>query len=115
MLSHYVEYKKEINKRYKLINLEENMKKVLATTMATLLFGLSFPVNTFASPNNPLGMDNLQTRPSADLDIKDPGIKILDKDDRLIEKNQNQGEEKGQENKKIKFQKAKLLVLLAVT
>lgn len=28
------------------------MKKVLATTMATLLFGLSFPVNTFALPNN---------------------------------------------------------------
>ena len=32
--------------------MEENMKKVLATTMATLLFGLSFPVNTFALPNN---------------------------------------------------------------
>lgn len=28
------------------------MKKVLATTMATLLFGLSFPVNTFALPNS---------------------------------------------------------------
>ena len=28
------------------------MKKVLATTMATLLFGLSFPVNTFALPDN---------------------------------------------------------------
>lgn len=27
-------------------------EKVLATTMATLLFGLSFPVNTFALPNN---------------------------------------------------------------
>ena len=104
MLSLYVEYKKEINKRYKLINLEENMKKVLATTMATLLFGLSFPVNTFASPNNLVGMNNLPTRPSTDLDIKDPGIKILDRDDRLIENQnqkskQNQGEEKGQGNK----------------
>lgn len=28
------------------------MKKVVATTMATLLFGLSFPVNTFALPDN---------------------------------------------------------------
>lgn len=104
MLSNYVEYKKEINKRYKLINLEENMKKVLATTMATLLFGLSFPVNTFASPNNLVGMNNLPTIPSTDLDIKDPGIKILDRDDRLIENQnqeskQNQGEEKSQGNK----------------
>ena len=94
MLSLYVEYKREINKRYKLINLEENMKKVLATTMATLLFGLSFPVNTFASPNNLVGMNNLPTRPSTDLDIKDPGIKILDRDDKLIENYQNQ-ENKG--------------------
>lgn len=84
------------------------MKKVLATTMATLLFGLSFPVNAFASPNNLAGMNNLPTRSSTDIDIKDPGIKILDRDDRLIEKNQNQenqegkqnrGEEKGQGNK----------------
>lgn len=104
MLSLYVEYKKEINKRYKLINLEENMKKVLATTMATLLFGLSFPVNTFASPNKPVGMDELPTRSSGELDIKDSGIKILDRDDRLIENQnqeskQNQGEEKSQGNK----------------
>lgn len=80
------------------------MKKVLATTMATLLFGLSFPVNTFASPNKPAGMDELPKRSSGELDIKDLGIKILDRDDRLIENQnqeskQNQGEEKGQRHK----------------
>lgn len=34
------------------------MKKVLATTMATLLFGLSFPVNTFALPDNDVSVNS---------------------------------------------------------
>ena len=34
------------------------MKKVLATTMATLLFGLSFPVNTFALPDNEVSVNS---------------------------------------------------------
>lgn len=34
------------------------MKKVVATTMATLLFGLSFPVNTFALPDNEVSVNS---------------------------------------------------------
>ena len=34
------------------------MKKVLATIMATLLFGLSFPVNTFALPDNDVSVNS---------------------------------------------------------
>lgn len=34
------------------------MKKVVATTMATLLFGLSFPVNAFALPDNEVSVNS---------------------------------------------------------
>ncbi len=92
VLSHYVEYKKEINKRYKLINLEENMKKVLATTMATLLFGLSFPANTFALPNNVGGLESTIVE---DINLDDYKNMIFDKDPKSIAGQENQ---KGQEN-----------------
>ena len=71
------------------------MKKVLATTMATLLFGLSFPVNTFALPDNdvsansqvlekvslPNGGDGSQSEAGADNKAKEDTIakKIEDK------------------------------------
>ena len=68
--------------------MEENMKKVLATTMATLLFGLSFPVNTFALPDNdvsansqvlekvslPNGGDSSQSEAGADNKAKEDTI-----------------------------------------
>ena len=68
--------------------MEENMKKVLATTMATLLFGLSFPVNTFALPDNdvsansqviekvslPNGGDGSQSEAGADNKAKEDTI-----------------------------------------
>lgn len=64
------------------------MKKVLATTMATLLFGLSFPVNTFALPDNdvsansqvlekvslPNGGDGFQSEAGADNKAKEDTI-----------------------------------------
>ncbi|MFR4815366.1 stalk domain-containing protein [Peptoniphilus sp.] len=64
------------------------MKKVLATTMATLLFGLSFPVNTFALPDNdvsansqvlekvslPNGGDSSQSEAGADNKAKEDTI-----------------------------------------
>lgn len=64
------------------------MKKVLATTMATLLFGLSFPVNTFALPDNdvransqvlekvslPNGGDGSQSEAGADNKAKEDTI-----------------------------------------
>ena len=71
------------------------MKKVVATTMATLLFGLSFPVNTFALPDNevsansqilekvsqPNGGDGPQSGADADNKAKEDTIakKIEDK------------------------------------
>ena len=68
--------------------MEENVKKVLATTMATLLFGLSFPVNTFALPDNdvsansqvlekvslPNGGDSSQSEAGADNKAKEDTI-----------------------------------------
>lgn len=64
------------------------MKKVLATTMATLLFGLSFPFNTFALPDNdvsansqvlekvslPNGGDSSQSEAGADNKAKEDTI-----------------------------------------
>lgn len=98
MLSHYVEYKKEINKRYKLINLEENMKKVLATTMATLLFGFSFPVNTFALPNNTEG---LESNIIEDFNVKKFNGRIIDRDPNFRLAGENNRQQSADNNRQI--------------
>lgn len=53
------------------------MKKVVATTMATLLFGLSFPVNTFALPNN---TGELESNIVEDFNVKKFNGRIIDRD-----------------------------------
>ena len=53
------------------------MKKVVATTMATLLFGLSFPVNTFALPNN---TGKLESNIVEDFNVKKFNGRIIDRD-----------------------------------
>ena len=68
------------------------MKKVLATTMATLLFGLSFPANTFALPNNVGGLESTIVE---DINLDDYKNMIFDKDPKSIAGQENQ---KGQEN-----------------
>lgn len=65
------------------------MKKVVATTMATLLFGLSFPVKTFALPNN---TEELESKIVEDFNVKKYSGKIIDRDPnfRLASVNNNQ-------------------------
>lgn len=53
------------------------MKKVVATTMATLLFGLSFPAKSFALPNN---TEELESKIVEDFNVKKYSEKIIDKD-----------------------------------
>ncbi|MEQ3347600.1 stalk domain-containing protein [Peptoniphilus senegalensis] len=53
------------------------MKKVVATTMATLLFGLSIPVNSFALPNNTEG---LESNIIEDFNVKKFNGRIIDRD-----------------------------------
>lgn len=65
------------------------MKKVVATTMATLLFGLSFPVKTFALPNN---TEELESKIVEEFNVKRYSGKIIDRDPnfRLARVNNNQ-------------------------
>lgn len=65
------------------------MKKVVATTMATLLFGLSFPAKTFALPNN---TEELESKIVEDFNVKKYSGKIIDRDPNLslAEENQRQ-------------------------
>ncbi|WP_297393040.1 stalk domain-containing protein [uncultured Peptoniphilus sp.] len=65
------------------------MKKVVATTMATLLFGLSFPVTTFALPNN---TEELESKIVEDFNVKKFNGRIIDRDPnfRLASVNNNQ-------------------------
>ncbi|MEQ2400252.1 stalk domain-containing protein [Peptoniphilus hominis (ex Hitch et al. 2025)] len=53
------------------------MKKVVATTMATLLFGLSIPVNSFALPNNTEGLESNKIE---DFNVKKFSGRIIDRD-----------------------------------
>lgn len=69
------------------------MKKALATTMATLLFGLSFPANTFALPNNVGGLESTIVE---DINLDDYKNMIFDKDSKSIAGQENQ---QGQEDK----------------
>lgn len=71
------------------------MKKVVATTMATLLFGLSFPVKTFALPNN---TEELESKIVEDFNVKKYSEKIIDKDPNLnlAEEKQGQNPNQGQ-------------------
>ena len=65
------------------------MKKVVATTMATLLFGLSFPVKTFALPNN---TEELESKIVEEFNVKKFNGRIIDRDPnfRLASVNNNQ-------------------------
>ena len=65
------------------------MKKVVATTMATLLFGLSFPVKTFALPNN---TEELESKIVEDFNVKKYSEKIIDKDPNLNLAEENNGQ-----------------------
>ena len=65
------------------------MKKVVATTMATLLFGLSFPVKTFALPNN---TEELESKIVEDFNVKKYSKKIIDKDPSLNLPEEKQGQ-----------------------
>ena len=78
------------------------MKKVLATTMATLLFGLSFPVNTFALPNNVSVTENLGSSGSKELTKQNFKDKLYDRDSNYQLRQENkphQEEQKNQQNK----------------
>lgn len=65
------------------------MKKVVATTMATLLFGLSFPVKTFALPNN---TEELESKIVEDFNEKKDSGKIIDRDPNLNLSEEKQGQ-----------------------
>lgn len=65
------------------------MKKVVATTMATLLFGLSFPVKTFALPNN---TEELESKIVEDFNVKKYSGKIIDRDPNLNLPEEKQGQ-----------------------
>lgn len=65
------------------------MKKVVATTMATLLFGLSFPAKTFALPNN---TEELEPKIVEDFKVKEYRGKIIDKDPKLNLPEEKQGQ-----------------------
>ena len=65
------------------------MKKVVATTMATLLFGLSFPVKTFALPNN---TEELESKIVEDFNAKKYSGKIIDRDPNLNLPEEKQGQ-----------------------
>lgn len=65
------------------------MKKVVATTMATLLFGLSFPVKTFALPNN---TEELESKIVEDFNVKKYSGKIIDRDPKLNLPEEKQGQ-----------------------
>ncbi len=71
------------------------MKKVVATTMATLLFGLSFPAKSFALPNN---TEELESKIVEDFNVKKYSEKIIDKDPNLnlAEEKQGQNPNQGQ-------------------
>ena len=71
------------------------MKKVVATTMATLLFGLSFPVKTFALPNN---TEELESKIVEDFNVKKYSGKIIVKypNLNLAEENKGQNPNQGQ-------------------
>lgn len=71
------------------------MKKVVATTMATLLFGLSFPAKTFALPNN---TGELESKNVEDFNAKKYSGKIIDRDTNLnlTDENKGQNPNKGQ-------------------
>lgn len=63
--------------------------------MATLLFGLSFPVKTFALPNN---TEELESKIVEDFNVKKYSEKIIDKDPNLnlAEENKGQNPNQGQ-------------------
>ena len=65
------------------------MKKVVATTMATLLFGLSFPAKTFALPNN---TEELESRIVEDFNVRKYSRKIIDRDPNLNLTDENKGQ-----------------------
>ena len=71
------------------------MKKVVATTMATLLFGLSFLAKSFALPNN---TEELESKIVEDFNVKKYSEKIIDKDPNLnlAEENKGQNPNQGQ-------------------
>ena len=65
------------------------MKKVVATTMATLLFGLSFPAKSFALPNN---TEELESKIVEDFNVKKYSGKIIDRDPNLNLPEEKQGQ-----------------------
>ncbi|MDU5805843.1 MAG: stalk domain-containing protein [Peptoniphilus harei] len=67
------------------------MKKVLATTMATLIFGVSVPVNTFALPNNLEKANHLEVNNPKEFTAQDFKGKLFDRDEKLLENYQNKG------------------------
>ena len=69
------------------------MKKVVATTMATLLFGLSFPVKTFALPNN---TEELESKIIEDFNVKRYSGKIIVKYPNLNLHEENKGQNPNQ-------------------
>lgn len=69
------------------------MKKVVATTMATLLFGLSFPAKTFALPNN---TEELESRIVEDFNVRKYSGKIIDRDPNLNLAKENKGQNPNQ-------------------
>ncbi|VYT90404.1 Uncharacterised protein [Peptoniphilus gorbachii] len=69
------------------------MKKVVATTMATLLFGLSFPVKTFALPNN---TEELESKIVEDFNVKKYSGKIIVKYPNLNLHEENKGQNPNQ-------------------
>lgn len=69
------------------------MKKVVATTMATLLFGLSFPVKTFALPNN---TEELESKIVEDFNVKRYSGKIIVKYPNLNLHEENKGQNPNQ-------------------
>ena len=69
------------------------MKKVVATTMATLLFGLSFPAKSFALPNN---TEELESKIVEDFNVKKYSEKIIDKDPNLNLAEENKGKNPNQ-------------------
>lgn len=69
------------------------MKKVVATTMATLLFGLSFPAKSFALPNN---TEELESKIVEDFNVKKYSEKIIDKNPNLNLAEENKGKNPNQ-------------------
>ena len=74
------------------------MKKVVATTMATLLFGLSIPVNSFALPNNTEG---LESNIIEDFNVKKFNGRIIDRDPNFRLAGENNRQQSADNNRQL--------------